>query len=151
MANPTIDTVDLLWVRGDGTEVPMTSMAPRAETTLSTTVGAQVRLSPRRRGDRLHTATGRAGDRFEAPGDLAPQLARRRSWPRPTFTAGPVELFWIRPDGGETRMRQLQPGEEFKDLATKVGNRFVFRRDGQQIAEHSASGLPGDRFGRRTC
>ncbi|MFZ1431610.1 MAG: hypothetical protein WAS21_33225 [Geminicoccaceae bacterium] len=146
VANPTIDLVDLFWVRGDGTEVPMTSMAPRAETILSTTVGHK--FVYRRGGEVIasHTATGRAGDRFVAPGDLAPQLGAPAVMAAANLTAGPVELFWIRPDGGETRMRQLQPGEEFKDLGTKVGNRFVFRRDGQQIAEHSASGLPGDRF-----
>ena len=146
VANPTIDLVVLLGVRDDGTEVPMRAMAPRAETTLSTTVGHK--FVYRRGGEVIasHTATGRAGDRFEAPGDLAPQLGAPAVMAAANLTAGPVELFWIRPDGGETRMRQLQPGEEFKDLATKVGNRFVFRRDGQQIAEHTASGLPGDRF-----
>lgn len=146
VANPTIDLVELLWVRPDGAEVPMAAMAPRFETTLSTTVGHK--FVYRRGGEVIasHAATGRANDRFVAPGDLAPQLGAPAVMATANPTTGPVELFWIRPDGGETRMRQLQPGEEIKDLGTKVGNRFVFRRDGQQIAEHTASGLPGDRF-----
>ena len=146
VANPTVDTVELFWLRDDGVEVPMGVVAPRAELPVRTSVGH--RFVFRRAGGVIaqHAATGLEDDRFAAPGTPAPPAGAPTALSAANPTAGPVELFWIRADGTETRMRQLQPGEEVKDLATKVGNRFVFRRDGQQIAEHAASGLAGDRF-----
>ena len=146
VANPTVDTVELFWLRDDGVEVPMGVLAPRAELPFRTAVGH--RFVFRRAGGVVaqHTATGLDDDRFAAPGAPAPPAGAPTALSAANPTAGPVELFWIRADGTETRMRQLQPGEEVKDLATKVSNRFVFRRDGQQIAEHTASGLAGDRF-----
>jgi hypothetical protein len=146
VANPTLVPADLFWLDPNGNEVLMGNVASRAEGPVATSVGHKFLLRSGGAVIATHVASGAPDDRFVVPGDSAPALGTPTVLTAANLTSGIVELIWIRPDGGETPMRVLQPGDVLEQVATRVGNRFVFRRDGQPLAEHVASGLAGDRF-----